>query len=194
MDQQELWDKILAAWNDNKIACHIHFARLYTERYPKDYFGWISLADVLSGIASYGEALIALRTARKLCPKNRLDDVYHQIGHHYRSKGDHRRAEIWYRKAVDFEEKGRNLVFLGACLAKQGKYQEAKHYHQRAINNDSEVADEGYYNLGMILRAEGDNGAALECFEKAIELDPEYKIAKDARDDITALLELKKNI
>ena len=184
----------MAVWNDDAVACHLYVARLYTQRYPKDMYGWIVLADVLSAVASYDEAMLALHTARKLSPKDKLDFIYSQIGHFYREKGDYRRAESWYRRAMKAKETDRNIVFLGACLARQGKYGEAKRYHRRAIKIGSEVVDEAYFNLGLILRAEGKYEEALECFERAIEIDPKYTLAKKARKDIVALRKLKGGI
>lgn len=184
-EQKRLWRKLAAAWGDEEsFACLLYLARLYTERYPKDMSGWVALGSVLYSIASYEEASSALQRAMKLSPKGKLYLVYSQLGHMYRGKGEYRRAEGWYRKAVEAKASVNNLVFLGACLAKQGKYGEAKRYHRRAIKTGAEEADEAYYNLGLILRAEGKNEEALECFERAIEIDPKYTLAKQARKDI----------
>ena len=193
-EQKKSWARLMTAWNEDRVACHIYLARLYTQEYPDDMFGWIVLADALCAIASYGEAMLALRTARRLSPNDTLDFVYHQTGHYYNVKGDYRRAEGWYRRAVHEKDTSRNLIFLGACLAKQGKYREAKQYHRRAIRDGSELSDEAYFNLGLILRAEGKLHEALECLERAIEIDPKYTLAKKARKDIVTLLKLKEGI
>jgi len=193
-EQKKLWRRLMAVWNDDAVACHLYLARLYTRRYPKDMYGWVVLADVLSAIASYDEAMRALHTAKKLSPQDKLDFIYSQIGHSYREKGDYRRAESWYRRAVEAKETDSNVVFLGACLAKQGKYREAKRYHRRAIKIGSKVVDEAYFNLGLVLRAEGKYEKALECFERAIEIDPKYTLARQARKDMVELFKLKEGI
>ncbi len=180
-------------WNSDNVSCHRHYAKLYTARYPNDMFGWIALADALSSIARYGEARDALKKAEILSTKDHQHIVYHQIGHLYREKGDHSRAEQWYRKSVEANGTTRNLIFLGACLAKQGKFSEAKKYHKKAIKVASDVPDEAYYNLGLILRAEERFEDACECFDKALELDPDYTIAKEARSDVLKVLQLKMN-
>ena len=48
--------------------------------------------------------------------------------------------------------------------------------------------DEAYLNLGLILRALGRYGEARQCFELALELDPEYQAAQDGIDDINSVL------
>jgi tetratricopeptide (TPR) repeat protein len=192
-EQRKLWRKLMAVPTD-AVASQLYVARLYTRRYPKDMYGWIVLAGALAPIASYEEAMLALRTAKKLCPKKHLDFVYAQFGHTYKDKGDYRRAENWYRKAVEAKEVGRNFVFLGTSLARQGRYREAKRCHRQAIKIGSEVTDEAYLNLGLILRAEGKYEEALECFERAIEIDPRYALAKRARKDMIEVLKIRGSI
>jgi tetratricopeptide (TPR) repeat protein len=82
--------------------------------------------------------------------------------------------------------------FLGANLGKQGKYLEAKQFYQRAIELATSEPDEAYYNLGLILSVEYEYKGALECFQKAIKIDPEYTLAIRAREDILTLLEIIK--
>lgn len=157
-------------------------------------YGWVVLADALATISSYDEAIVALRTAKKLSPKDKLEFIFDQIGHFYMEKGDHRRAESWYRKAVDEKETGENLIYLGVCFGKQGKRREAKQCYRRAIKKGSEVIEEAHYNLGVNLRAEEKYEEALACFERAIEIDPRYILAKKARKDIVMLRKLKESI
>jgi tetratricopeptide (TPR) repeat protein len=128
-------------------------------------------------LAQYKEARSALNTALKRADESDRKYVYIYIGHLYRKKGDYRCAESWYRRAVEIQATTNNLVFLGVCLAKQGKYAEAKQCHQQAIDLKTEEPDEAYCNLGLILRAEGNYQAALQCFEQAIEIDADYSLA-----------------
>ena len=184
----------MLSWRDDRVACKMHFARLYTQQYPKDRAGWIVLADALGAVAKYEEARSSLNIALQLSPKDDREFVLHQLGHLYEEKGDYRRAESWYRRAVEAEPTTNNLVFLGVCLAKQGRYKEAKQYHRKAIKLKTREPDEAYYNLGLILRAEGKYEEALECFEKAIELDSKYMVAKQAKGDILALFKMTKSV
>ncbi|WP_028580491.1 tetratricopeptide repeat protein [Desulfogranum japonicum] len=189
-EQKKIWDQIMNEWDSDNISCHRLYAKLYTAKYPNDVFGWIALADALSKIAKYDEARDALEKANLLSSKDHLHIVYHQIGHLYKEKGDHPLAERWYRKAVEAKETTRNLIFLGACLAKQGKFTEAKKYHRKAIEVASDIPEEAYYNLGLIFNAEERFADAYKCFNKALDLDPEYTVAKDARADALKALQI----
>jgi tetratricopeptide (TPR) repeat protein len=190
-EQKKIWDKMMNEWDSNNVSCHRHYAKLYTAKYPNDMFGWIALADALSKIAQYSEARDALKKAEILSSSDHQHIVYHQIGHLYREKGDHRRAEQWYRKSVEANGTTRNLIFLGACLAKQGNFSEAKKYHRKAIKVSSDRPDEAYYNLGLILGAEEKYEEAYNCFEKALELDPDFTVAQEARSDVIKVMKLK---
>jgi tetratricopeptide (TPR) repeat protein len=56
---------------------------------------------------------------------------------------------------------------------------------------DTDCVDEAYFNLGLILRAKERYQEALTCFENAIHLDPQYRVAKTAKRDVAAALRLR---
>lgn len=179
------------AWSRDTPACQIYIAEAYTRKFPDDFFGWLILADGLTQTSSFHNAWVALRTAIRLCPTDHRDLAYTKIGKYYSEKGNLLRAEKWYRKAVNLSDSQTNLVFLGACIAKQGRYAEARYYHNRAVEADPTRADEALFNLGLICRAESKYVEALRYFNKSIELDPEYEEAEMARRDIMQVLELQ---
>lgn len=177
----------------NEVACLLHYARIFTKHYPEDYYGWAVLGDGLTDFASYREADAALKRALRLAPEYRVGAVCALVGHLHREKGDHVRAEKWYRRAI--KEDGPNtlnLVILGGCLAKQGKFQEAKQCHRKAIKLASDPVDEAFFNLGLVLRAEGRLQQAADNFRKSLEIDPNYPPAKRALKDVEKVLALKK--
>jgi tetratricopeptide (TPR) repeat protein len=189
-EQKNLWKQLMETWDSGHIACQHYIARVYIEKYSSDIFGWVVLGDVLGSLAQYQAARSALSHALKRADDSNRAFVHHQIGHLYRKKGDHQRAESWYRSAVEMKATTSNLVFLGACLAKQGKYAEAKQCHQQAIDLETENPDEAHFNLGLIFRAEGNYQEALKCFEKAIKLDSDYTLAIQAKEDIMICLKM----
>lgn len=146
---------ILEAWQAGKVAPTIKLAKAFVKNYPQHSFGWFVFGDVLLDIARYDEAKMALTKAIKFCKPNNLARPYESMGHLYRVKGNNRIAEKWYRKALEIKPKDQCiLVYIGAILARQGKFSEAKIFHRKAVKVDSSKADEAYYNLGLILRAE----------------------------------------
>jgi tetratricopeptide (TPR) repeat protein len=109
-------------------------------------------------------------------------------------RGNLRAAERWYSQAAKLKPTTLTLVFLGGVLAKQGRYRDSKRCHRRAIRLATHNPDEAYLNLGLILRAERKYERAIECFERAIQLDPKYETAKIARRDIREVLKLKRQL
>lgn len=178
---------MMKAWRDDMPACRRHYAQLYVSAYPKNMYGWMVLADALAAMALYAEGYAALRKSLRFCPESRMYQVYAQMGHFYDTKCDLCAAEKWYRRAVAEFPRQENLIFLGACLAKRGKFHEAKSMHRRAARKKPESADEAYYNLGLICRAEEKYKQAIAYFSKAIAIDPNYKLAKEAKRDVEKL-------
>jgi tetratricopeptide (TPR) repeat protein len=147
------------------------------------------LADRLAALALYEPAKAALRKARALAPAPVLPEIWVQWGHLYKAQGAAARATTWYEKAVQVRPEAGWLVLLGASLAMQGKFKEAKRCYRRAIRSGGVRRDEAYYNLGLIHRAERQYRKALVCFEQAIECDPKYTLARVARNDARRVLE-----
>jgi tetratricopeptide (TPR) repeat protein len=183
----------MRAWNAGHSASHFEIAAQYTRKCPKDFAGWIALADILVHMAHYEAARRALSRAEKLAPLKMRGYICTQWGHFYNESCDLKRAEKWYRRAVERKTDTLRLIFLGAVLAKQGRFSEAKRCHRRAASLATCPPDEAYFNLGLILRAERRYSEALRCFDRAIKIDPKYTLAREAREDVRKALKLKRN-
>lgn len=188
--QRKAWKAILK--QRENVSCSFELSKKYCEMYPENAFGWILYAESFWKNARYKEASKALIKARMLISNEYLEFIYHQYGHFYTEMGDYKKAEQWYRKAVREKSLSNNLVFLGANLAKQGKFTEAKKYHLESIEVNTQDPDEALYNLGLISRAEESYKEAKEYFGKAIEISPDYLVAIAALRDINILLKLQK--
>lgn len=192
MAEKELWRELMQAWNDGNEASRFEIACQYTKKYPDNVWGWVALADILVKLARYEAAHRALSHAQKIAPGNIRRHIYVQWGHLYDESYELKKAEIWYRRALGCKETTTGLVFLGAVIAKQGRFAEAKACHRRAVRLATSPPDEAYYNLGLILRSERRYAKALECFHRAIEIDPNYTHAKEARNDVLKASKLKR--
>jgi len=189
--ERKLWKRLMRAWDAGQGASHFEVAAQYTAKYPDNAFGWVALADVLVLLAHYEAARRALSRADKLAPAKLRGHICVQWGHLFRESGDLRKAEKWYRRAVQYKANTPRLVFLGAVLAKQGRFAEAKRCHRRAARLATTAPDEAYYNLGLILRAERRYSEALIYFKKAIKIDPKYTFAKEGVKDVRQAIKLK---
>ena len=184
--------ELQAAVDRRLNACVIDLAQHLLRDFPKDGLVWLDLGDALLSFGRYKEARVALLRALKYMRPEHLYLPYSYMGHLYMSQGDYRRAAEWYQKAVDAApgEAG-NLIYLGSVLLKAGKNPKAERCFRDATRCQEGRVDEAYYNLGVTLCGRGRYRAALDCFEKALRLDPKYELAKHAIKDMEGVLSIK---
>ncbi len=173
----------------NKVALARDSAEVLVKDYPEEALAWLQLGISNTNIAKYTEAQRALDKVIRLAPKDRLHIPYYWKGHAYRQQGKLNLAVKWFRRTISQAPKNPDThAFLAATLARMGQYQEAKAEWRKMIrlseNVDDPVTEEGHYNLGLIYRAERKYKKALEHTEKALEIDPKYRVAKTLRSDL----------
>ncbi len=192
--EPRMWNRLMAAGRTG-VASELEAAHRYTKAFPEFPQGWILLAKCLASVSRFGEAQAALRKASSLvAPVDRVH-IASAWGAFYREKGNEKSSERWYRRAVALRPNPALHIFLGAALARQGKFAEAKHHQAQAIALARKVgkgADEAHYNLALILRAEGQYRAAGRHLRKAIQVDPKYTIAKEALRDVESAMHIRK--
>lgn len=81
------------------------------------------------------------------------------------------------------------FVFLADALIQQEKFEEAQTVLIEALSIRNEPLDEIYFTLGRAARAIGDYRSAREYLFNALEIDPDYREAKQHLDDVTFWLE-----
>ncbi len=107
-------------------------------------------------------------------------------------RGDLAAGEAAYRELANLRPgETSSWIRLGACLATQGKLEEAEAIHRHATLQSGDP-DEGYLNLGYVLRAAGRLEEAVEAFESALKLCRDYPEASAALADVRAALELRR--
>lgn len=173
-------------------AFTIRYGRRFLVDYPASAVAWIMVGIALVELARYEEAEQAFAKSIELCsPENRHFPLA-QMGHLFRESGDYDQAAAWYRKAIEaVPDDATPRIFLGAVLAKQGRFHEAEEAHREATRCAEGCIDEAYLNLGFVLRARERFSEAAECFREAIRLDPEYQSAHTALRDVERCLKIR---
>jgi tetratricopeptide (TPR) repeat protein len=170
MDKEQitLLNKLSAAWQNDDVACHFFLANTYLKRYPQDIYGWLAYSNALHAMGRDWEAMIALKRARRFAAPSDLPDIFNRFGHIRKERGNYKRAEYWYKRAVNHPDSKplRSFFWEHVWLASQGRYKDAKRCHREAIRKHADTSDEAYYNLGMIYRAEEKYHQALKYFER----------------------------
>jgi len=162
--------------------------------FEDSYFAHFQHTVALKDLQRYDEALSALENAEARAGEHQLHFVYAKRGRVFEDKGDFKEALLWYRKAIECRpDDNLGYGYMGGMLARQGNLLEAEQAHRKAIHCTEGYIDEAYLNLGYVLRARERFTEALECFEKALELDAEYEEAKTAIEDMRAVLDHLEN-
>ena len=186
------YKEIVDVSNKEMAACTIELAEAYLQDYPRNGRVWLELGIALSNLARYKKATQAIQKAIEYLDTEDHCFCYLYFGHLYKQKGNYKKAIEWYRKASDADpDSATYFIYLGGILATVGKLTEAEECHRYATKCKEGAIDEAYLNLGYVLRAQERYDEALLCFEKAIELDPKYKVAKAALKDMKKLFEIR---
>ncbi len=179
---------------DRSPAYAILLARRYLELDPEHVPIRVTLGRLLVELARYDEAEREHRLALRKCPDERRFLVLAEIGHLFAEQ--HRDAEAvkWYRLAIAANPVDAGArIYLGALLAKLGRFDEAEAAHRSAIDECYEGAiDEAWLNLGFVYRATSRFREAADAFREAIAIDPHYKDARRALRDVERCIKWEK--
>jgi protein O-mannosyl-transferase len=101
-------------------------------------------------------------------------------------RGQVEEAVAQFRQALKIDPKLPEAhVNLGIALSKRGQVEEAAYHYRKAIELGIDEAYAPYYDLGVILAAQGDDAAAIVYFRKALRTKPDFA---DAHNDLGLLL------
>jgi tetratricopeptide (TPR) repeat protein len=182
-------DALTDAGRTEHPATAMVLARKLLQIDPEDGIAWLQLGKAMGYFSNYDEAERALQNALKYCKKSTHYLVYVCMGHMYKWRGDYEGAVRSYRVALDLTPHDADMyTYLGSTLQKQGKLAEAEELHRTGTECKEGCIDEAYHFLGLALRCLGRLDEASRCFEKAIELDPDYGDAKEALADVRAAI------
>lgn len=148
------------------------FARSLTKRMPLHGFGWKVLGAVLQGQERFDEALVCMKKAVNLLPKDA--EALNNLGATLRKAGQMSEAEVFVRRAIairpNFSEAHNNL---GTVLYGQGKFAQAQRSLRQAITLKPDYA-EAYSNLGLVLKDQGHHQEAEAALQRSLSLKPGY--------------------
>lgn len=154
--------------------------------------GWIFevYASSLIGMGRYGEAEGALDRAEQLASAERLPWVIHRRAHLERQRGNLQEAlNLWKGAHAQNPDEATFPIFAATVAHKLGRLGEAEALARTGTGCSAGFPDEAWYNLGGYLAAQQRYDEALECYERAIEIDPEYEIAKKRRSELLEAFE-----
>jgi len=205
MLQQGMFDPAVTQFQDllnrdpNSAAAHQGIGQAYLQQgklreaetavskaIALDPSSWLSqnlLGLVYDQEQRHSEAIAAYNAALALRPRE--PNVLNNLGLAYALSGDHETAIQFFEQAVTAGSTSAKLHNnLGLSYARRQRYVDALESFKRVMDEPR-----AYNNLGVALLGMGNAKVAAVCFEKAIELNPQYyeKAAENLRQARQAL-------
>ena len=106
-------------------------------------------------------------------------DILYQIGYVYQQQDDFDNALTFYKKALEFDKQNEYIHNSIASIYRQNKEFTSAQMHLRsslAINDKNAIT---YYNYGNLLVDIDNTDEAINMYKKAIEIEPDFKEAKE---------------
>ncbi|MGR9117147.1 MAG: tetratricopeptide repeat protein [Gammaproteobacteria bacterium] len=162
-------------------VCEIKLAREILANSPENFPVLMILGSALSGLERHDEAISVVGNAIQFASDNQKYEAYVTMAFVHYQKGAFDIAESWYEKAFcNRSPRPMDKVFYADCLIKKGDFLNAIDVLD-AVTDSKETK---FYTLGVAYRAIEEYDQALECFQKAVSIDEDYEISKEAIEDI----------
>ena len=149
----------------------------------------IRYAACLSELSLYEDATAALDRAEQVVPYEWRRLVLAQRGHLQKLMGNYADAEMLFISAHEHAPNDATyLIHAGSAAFARGDISRAESLARKALECSEGCLDEAYFNLGGYLLAQKKHDEARGCYLHALEIDPDYRIAKSRLEDLDRLL------
>ena len=187
----ESWQAALKAFRSNNMAMARVLVDRHRAEFPNDVYGRTLHAMNLATLRFFSDAEVEFRSIESAHKSPSMRELWlSEWAALCQHRGDLKGEEEARREQTTLNASHTSRwILLGACLARNGKHEEALAIHRHATELEGDP-DEAFLNIGLILRAQGKLVDAAEAFENALKLCPDYPAASAALEDVRAALEL----
>ncbi len=171
-----------------------HLCELVLAECPSHGPTLLRYAACLTTFSLYDEAAAVLNRADAAVPKKRRHLVLTQRGHLRKAMGAYAEAESLFLAAHELDPNDATyLIYAFSAASARGDVSRAEELIRRALECQKGCFDEAYFNLGGCLLRKKQYHEARQCYEQALEIDPDYEIAKVRLADLDALRERQRD-
>lgn len=191
---RDLLDELSRAETAGHLALTRHLCELILADEPDDGPTLIRYASCLLGLSLYDTAAKTLDRAEMVVPLERRQLVLAQRGHLRQAMGDYVGAERCFLSAHNLDpDDATYLIYSGSVAFARGDIKRAEEFVRLALECSEGSLDEAYFNLGGYLVAQSKYEEARTCYLRALEIDPDYEIAKKRLADLDRLYERRQS-
>ncbi len=188
---ERLKERARVAYDEDREPLAVELLSAYLRHRPDDAYAWFLYGDSLRIVGRGADAHKALLMAEKHATADQLPSIHARLGMLCKDQGRHAEAEQWFDKATDSDE-GRKSSWIwilrGSNLAVVEEFERALDCYRRAAVLEGD-REEAYYNLGLVLTAQGKYLEASKALERALQLVPEYPEARAALKSLKGVAE-----
>jgi tetratricopeptide (TPR) repeat protein len=188
-NSKALRSAIRAADEKDQIAYVRYLCERYLMNHPDHVPTLIVYARNLISLAQYDAAEVALNRAQLKAPKERMHLVLAQRGHLLEAKGDFVGAERLFMEAHRLDPNDATyLIYAGSAAFRRGDIDRAQKLASQATDCTDGCVDEAWFNLGGYLLSDQRYDDAADCYRKALEMDPDYQLARQRLEDVVLIV------
>lgn len=168
----------------NHIALTRHLCELILADHPNHVTTLVVYARNLTELSLYDEAETALDRAEPLANRKLRSKILDQRGHLESKRGNLGVAVKLHLHAHRMHPaNATHLIYAASAAFSQGELERAVELSRKAIECPEGCIDEALYNLGGYLLAQQNYFEAIDCYHRALEIDPDYRVAKHNLED-----------
>lgn len=190
-NKDESWQELMEADNAEQVGYVRYLCEKRLGQFPDHGPTLIVYARTLIELGQYNKARKAIEHARSVVPTNKLHLVEYQLGHLSVAQGQFIMAINSFMHAHEMKpDDATGLIYAASAAHRMGDIDQAQTLARSATTCAEGCIDEAYFNLGGYLLSDLQYEEARECYVKALEIDPDYTMAKKRLRDIDLILGL----
>jgi tetratricopeptide (TPR) repeat protein len=191
---EDIWDQMYQADEKGQWATLLELCEVYLKKNPEHMHARIPQAIALTNLKRFDEAVSLLNrifedpNTSSYCKyqcQRELGQTFEEMGRF----ADARRA---YDEAHRLEPTNTiPMIYRGAMELRVGEFAAAREWLNRALECPKGRFEEAHFNIAGTYVCEGNYSKAIEHYQKAITLDPNYDIAWERLADAKRALEIR---
>ena len=190
----DTWEQIKDADTKDQWASLLELCSIHLKQNPKHFHARIPQALALQHLNRFNEAISLLQLTYEepnASPKCK-SQCQRQLGQTFEKMGRFDDARRAFEEAHRLDPNSTiPIIYRGVLELRVGEFSEARRWLNRALECPEGDFDEAHFNIGSAYLCERNYEKAIEHYQKAITLDPNYDIAWEGLADAKRALEIR---